>query len=87
MKKIRITLNACWNEPSEIRQLKKDWKLKEKNIKATFRDGGDYYSSWTFTGPVNEVEAIVRENWCIDKNTSLEDAVEEIGGDISYSAK
>lgn len=82
MEMIRITLNACWHDSDEIKQLMKDWKLKQQKIKGSFYDGGDYYSSWTFEGPRDKIEKLVRDNWDVGKNQSLEDLVEEIGGDI-----
>lgn len=87
MNKIKITIQSCWSEPSEVRQLKKDWKLKEKNIKATFTDGGDYYSSWTFDGPVNHVEDILRKNWELNPKLDFKDALEEYSDDCDLEYK
>lgn len=75
-KPFSVTLDSAWDEPENIEQKEKEWKAKY-NVIATFHDGGDYYSSWTLCGAVENVKECIVNEWCIPGNHNFADIIDD----------
>lgn len=87
MDNIKITIQGCWHEADEIAKLKRNWEKCHKDVTADFTDGGDYFSNWTFEGPVDQVEDILRHDWDLDPTLDFEEALTELSGDCDLEYK
>ena len=73
---MKICVNTCWHDEAEVAEFVKLAK-EEYNVKATFNDGSDWYSTWKLEGKKSDLLKILEEKWNVKDRTDAEDAIED----------
>jgi hypothetical protein len=63
--RVGINIGSCWHDKDEANKIAKSW-LTDYNIKATFNDGDDYYSTWSIEGYFENVKKFLLEVYILD---------------------
>ena len=73
---MKIYVNTCWHDEAEVAEFVKLAK-EEYNVKATFNDESDWYSTWKLEGKKSDLLKILEEKWNVKDRTDAEDAIED----------
>lgn len=72
---LTVTLDSCWSDVDKVQMFKK--KMTQYGIEASFRGGGDQYSSWTLTGTKGNLRKAINDNWLLRGLNAPEDVMDQ----------
>ena len=73
---MNIYVNTCWYDKAEVDEFVKHVKDKY-DIKATFNDGGDWYSTWKLEGTKLNLLKLLENEYDVKSRADVEDAIED----------